>query len=304
MNAIVNHDELSSSVKIIDGNVVPFRGVGFYTDISNEDYHSGAGVSKSGLWTIHNSTPAHFRFPPVKEETTQSKAIKDMGTATHLAILEPDEFEKRAFRGPEDRRGLKWKDAEEHCKKEGKLLLVESAFDKALKIRDAVHRNAWINAILTRGQGVNEASAYANDPVTGQVIRCRPDRYREDLNVIIDIKTTESAHPEKFARSVVNYGYHAQDAFYTDIMESLGKPVNAFVFIAFEKDSPYATAVYELPPAMVEEGRSIMRKALDTYHDCMTRDHWPAYDNDVVELSFKRWAYTMTPPPEDEQAAA
>ncbi len=51
----------------------------------------------------------------------------------------------------------------------------------------------------------------------------------------IDVKTTESAHPDDFAKSVANYGYHSQEGLYTDVAELLGQPVDAFVFIGFER---------------------------------------------------------------------
>lgn len=275
---------------------------GIFHDISNEDYHAGPGVSKSGLFTIYNQTPAHFRFPAKKEETTQTQAIKDFGTAAHMAILEPNEFEKKVVRGPSDRRGNKWTDLVEGCKLDGRLLLVEGAYDDVLAIRDAVHADNFINQLLTSGDGMNEATGYCVDEVTGELRRVRPDRYRRDLGVIIDVKSTESAHPLKFKKSVTNYGYHAQEAYYSDTWQDLGQTVNGFVFIAWEKKSPYAKAIYELPPSIVEEGRVIMRQALDTYAECKRTGNWYGYADGVQELKFDRWDYRETEAPQDEAA--
>jgi len=279
---------------------------GIYLKLDNEAYHGGPGISKSGLWTIHTQTPAHFRYPPEKEESTQATAAKDFGTAAHIAILEPNDFEERVMRGPADRRGNKWTDAAEYCSAEGKTLLVAAAYDDVLAIRDAVHADAWINSIITGGDRMVEASGYWIDEETGELCRCRPDLYREDLGIIVDLKSTASAHPDAFARSVTNYGYHAQEAFYSDGWRALGKPVEGFVFLAWEKKAPYAKAVYELPPSIVEEGRAAARSALATYAHCRRANEWPGYGDGVQELSFKRWAYRLTEAPNalDEEIAA
>lgn len=274
---------------------------GVYLKLDNEAYHAGPGISKSGLWTVETKSPAHYRFGERKE----SKAF-DFGEACHLAILQPNDFEKVVVRGPEDRRGNKWKDVAEVCKADKKLLLTSGDYDGVLAIRDAVHADPWINSIITSGDGVNEASGFWIDPATGELCRCRPDRYRRDLKLILDVKSTVSAHPDAFAKSVVNYGYHAQEAFYTDGWQACGQEVEAFAFLAWEKTSPYAFAVYELPPSIVEEGRAMMRKALDTYATCRKANHWPAYGDGVQELAFKRWNYRLTQAPDmlDEEIAA
>ncbi len=119
-------------------------------------------------------------------------------------------------RGPSDRRGNKWTDLVEACKMDSKLLLVEDAYDQILALRDAVHADPFINGIITGGKPMIEASGAFIDPATGELCRVRPDLYREDLGLILDIKSTESARPDAFARSVINYGYHAQEAFYSD----------------------------------------------------------------------------------------
>lgn len=274
---------------------------GVYLKLDNEAYHAGPGISKSGLWTVETKSPAHYRFGERKE----TKAF-DFGEACHLATLQPNEFEKIVVRGPEDRRGNKWKDVAEVCKVDKKLLLTSGDFDGVLAVRDAVHADPWINSIITSGDGVNEASGFWIDPATGELCRCRPDRYRRDLKLILDVKTAVSAHPDAFAKSVVNYGYHAQEAFYSDGWQACGQEVEAFAFLVLEKTTPYAFAVYELPPSIVEEGRAMMRKALDTYATCRKANHWPAYGDGVQELSFKRWNYRLTQAPDmlDEEIAA
>lgn len=273
---------------------------GIYLNLPNEQYHSSPGISKTGLWTIHTQSPAHYKFGERERNVNF-----DFGEACHLAVLQPDEFEAKVYRGPDDRRGNKWKDALEWCAAEGKLLLTSGDYDAVMTIRDAVHSDPWINAVITGGNPIVEASGVWRDDATDTLCRVRPDLYREDIGIILDLKTCTSAHPDAFARAVVNYGYHAQEAFYSDGWRNLGKTVEGFVFLAFEKKAPYAFALYELPPAIVEEGRAIMRKALDTYAACEAANEWPGYPKGVQELEFARWAYRLTeaPNPLDEEAA-
>lgn len=278
---------------------------GIYLKLDNDAYHAGPGISKSGLWTIAQQSPMHYRFPADRdEESTQAVANKDFGTAAHIAILQPELFEKQVYRGPSDRRGNKWTDAVEFCKIEGKTLLVADAYDNVMAMRDTVHADPWINKVITGGKPMIEASGYWIDKETGELCRCRPDLYREDLGLILDLKSAANAHPDAFARSVVNYGYHSQEAFYTEGWQSLGKPVSAFAFLAWEKKKPFAFGVYELPPSIVDEGRAVMRKALNTYQECKKANRWPAYGEGVQELSFKRWSYRLTEAPTDETEAA
>ncbi len=270
---------------------------GVYPGLGNEAYHSGPGISKSGLWTIYTKSPAHYQFAPRKE----SNAF-DIGEAAHIAILEPETYETRVVRGPEDRRGNKWTDAKAYAEDAGKLLLTSGDFDKGLLMRDAVHADARIHAIITGGAAQVEHSGFWIDPVTGVLCKCRPDLYRPDLGIMLDLKSTVSAHPDDFARAVVNYGYHAQEAWYSDGHRANGQAVDGFVFLAIEKADPFVCALYELPPSIVAEGAAICRKALDRYAECKRTDTWPGYSGEITELSFKRWAYSETQP-EIEEAA-
>lgn len=270
---------------------------GIYDNISNDAYHAGPGVSKTGLWTIYTQSPAHYRFG-VREE----KNHFDVGTAIDNAILEPEKFAAEVMKGPDDRRGNKWKDAEAEATNTGRLLLTSGDYELVETIRDAVHADSWINSIITSSKAVVQQSAYALDPATGMLVRCRPDLRRPDLNLKVDLKSARSAHPAEFARAVINYGYHAQEAHYTDTWAAAGGGDEAFAFLVVEKKPPYAFAVYELPPSIVEEGRVAMRKALDVYAECERSGVWPAFGGGVQELAFKHWAYRETEAPMDEVA--
>jgi len=272
------------------------REPGIYLNLDNDAYHSGPGVSKSGLWTIETKTPSHF-----KNEVRETKDHFEFGSAAHLAILEPEEFEWKVYRGPADRRGNKWKDAKEYCAIEKKHLLIEGDYDKVLAIRDTVHANPWINSMITGGPREVEASGYWIDEETGVLCRCRHDLYRTDLGVSIDVKTAANASPGAFDRKASDFGYHMQDAFYSDGYRALGREVNAFVFLAWEKDAPFEFSIQELPPSAVQEGRMAYRNALEIYAECQRTGDWWGYQRgkEVRTMKFPRWGYKYVTNPEE-----
>lgn len=153
------------NIPMVRADILP----GIYQGVPNEAYHAGPGVSKSGLWELHTKSPFHFQFAPREE-----KNFFDLGEAGHIAVLEPETLEARVYRGPEDRRGNKWTDAQEFCRIEGKVCLTSKDFDKALMIRDTIHANATLNALITGSAAMVEASGYWIDPVTGELCRSRP----------------------------------------------------------------------------------------------------------------------------------
>lgn len=265
-------------------------------DMPNEDYHASHGISKTGLWTIYNQTPAHYRFGEREE-----KQHFDFGQAVHTAILEPLEFEKRTMRGPKDRRGNDWKYACHEAEAQNRQILIEGEYDEVLEIRDIVHSDERWNSLIVNERSMVEKSFFWVDEETGAQCRVRPDLYRPDLGIILDLKSTADASRGAFGRSVVNYGYHVQEPFYTDGVNALGGDVQGFVFMAIEKKTPFAKALYELPPSIVTEGRAIYRKALNTYAECLRSNVWSGYPEDVTELEFARWAYRETVAPTVEE---
>lgn len=275
--------------------------IGVWFDLPNEDYHNGPGISKSGLWTIYTKTPAHFIGAPKKE----SKAF-DFGSAVDIAILQPDDFEKKVIRGPVDRRGNKWTAAEAEATNTGKLLLTSDDFDRCLLCRDTVLANSDLERLIRGGvageTNLRQASAYVQDKRTGLLVRARPDLVRTDLHIMVDLKTCRDASPRAFSKAVAEYGYHAQEAVYTGAWKDAGEEaIDGFLFLAVESEPPFVHQIYELKPSAVAEGAMAMRQALTTYAECLKTDTWPAYSTKPEELGLPRWAFKLTPATDIEE---
>lgn len=260
--------------------------------MTNDQYHAANGVSRSELWKLWKRRPAHVRYGE-RNETTPMK----LGSAAGCAILEPEEFEKRYAKGPDARSNSNiWKDAEGEAKAAGAILLKPDEFDAALCMRESAHATSSLRKLIT-GARVEQA-AFAIDPATGLLVKVKPDLYQPALNIVADIKTSADASPEWFSKTMANYGYHVQEAFYTDVWKNV-LPVDAFVFIVIESEVPYLAAQYELPPKAAAEGREICRQALALYAECKAKDEWPGYPDKVVPIDLPRWGYQATHPEPD-----
>lgn len=258
---------------------------GTYDGIPADAYHASPGISKSGLWTLYNRTPYHYRHAPQVETNAQR-----FGSAAHTAVLEPELFTARYTRGPDDRRGNKWTAAQAEAASTGRECLTSGDYDDALRLRDALHKNPLVQRLVKDAR--IEASGYWIDPETGELCRCRPDLYNPGLRIMADLKSTTDASASEWVKRVADYGFHVQEAFYRNGWEIAGGgAVEGFVFITVENKAPFAHAVYELDLPSVAEGAAVARKALEVYRACRLADQWPGYAADVQALSLPRWAF-------------
>ncbi|BAO20632.1 hypothetical protein [Pseudomonas phage PPpW-3] len=156
-------------------------------------------------------------------------------------------------------------------------------------MRESVMEHPAASRLLTSVPGKAEVSFYWTDAKTGELCRMRPDWLRED-DLIVDLKTTEDASPEGFARSIAKFRYDVQDAFYSDGFEAVtGRRPKGFVFIAVEKKPPYAVGVYVLDAESKELGRAQYRKNLDSLAECVKSNNWPGYGEKIVKVALPAW---------------
>ena len=255
------------------------------------EYHRDPSISKSGLDQFRKS-PAHFQAWLAKDRE-QTPAMR-IGTLTHLAVLEPDSFDEKTVIAPlVDKRTKEGKSIWEQFKgdNDGKDIITLDEHNQIVAMRDSVRKHQAAGKLLAKGG--SEISVFATCPKTKVMMKGRFDWL--DGNTIVDLKTTEDASPEGFAKSVANYRYHIQAAHYIALAGLVGIKDATFKMIAVEKAPPYAIAVYELGAADLMLAESDRITLLEMFSSCTQFQSWPAYSQNITTISLPRWATKSNP---------
>ena len=250
-------------------------------------YRAAEGISKSMLdWIAAPRTPAHYRAKVdglIKDEQTPAMRL---GQIIHRAILEPDTVKGAWVVRPEGmvfttKEGKEWKAAQ--------TLPIITAEEEATitGMRDSVHAHPAVKRVLANAR--TEVSLFANGE-DGVLRKARIDALPESGNVIVDIKSCQSADADMMAKSVASYRYDVQAAYYLDICKLLGIDKSEFLFVCVEKQPPYAVAVYALDQTAIEWGRKQYQSDLALLRHCEAENHWPAFTQEITTLSLPAWA--------------
>ena len=263
---------------------------GIYYGISNENYHAGPGVSKSQLDDIADTPALYLWRKNAPVDTTKTKTL-DLGTAFHCRVLEPEEFSNRFIVAPEfNRRTNAGKEEEKaflmECASTGKTVITAEEGRKIELMYQSVMAlplGQW----LVESAGHAESSIYWEDPETGILCRCRPDKIIPEFHWIMDVKTT--ADIQRFKTAYYDYRYHVQDAFYSDGYEAQFGVLPTFVFLVASTTvecGRYPVEIFMMGEEAKLAGQQEYHRNLRTLADCLNTDEWPA----IKTLSLPRWA--------------
>ena len=261
---------------------------GLYAGLSNEEYHAADGVSKSDLVMVRRS-PAHYfaaKLAPNRSPSEDTPAMA-LGTATHYAIFEPDEFMRRyAISTCEDKRLKEWKEAAQAASENGKVLLKLSEAEQVNAMANAVRSHPSVAPLL--GSGAQENSIFWTH--RGVQLKTRPD-WTSHSDVIVDLKTTEDARPEHWARHACNLSYPDQAAMQIDGFEAhYGERPAGFMWVVVEKEPPHAILVYGPTEEMLDFGRRRYHQDAETYRQCRESGVWPGYNEEILPLYLPAFA--------------
>jgi exodeoxyribonuclease VIII len=252
-------------------------------NMPNDAYHTYAGISKSGLDLIDRS-PAHFAY---KERSEATRAMV-IGSALHSAVLEPESFNKdyMLLRDVTDKRASAYKEA---VKVHGAdYVLTGKEADSIIYMQQAINNNLHASALLD-AEGWAEVAVFATDPETGTLVKCKFDKLLKKRFDSVDLKTTQDLRD--FNKSVANYRYHVQAAFYSDVFEwATGLEAGHFDFLAVEKDTPCISRIFRLDTAAIQYGRKLYRQNLNTYAECLKNNEWPMPDGGLEYICLPYWA--------------
>lgn len=283
---------------------------GIYPDIDGEFYHrveicDSPSISSTGLKQISRESAFHYwsRSPlnPNRPAPVQKQHF-NVGKGVHDLLLLQDLFPKQYLILPEgfDARLKRWETAKEERKEAIRSGIPVLSHEQAIMVyamAEQVEKNELAKALIM--SGTPEMTLAAKDPVTGVWIRAKPDILPDTMEIIPDIKTAISAHPDAFEKAATKFGYFESAAHYVDIIDIIAAQngeaamKRRFVLIVVESAYPHAVQLYHLDDEAIQHGRMLNRAALNLFAQCIRTNEWPAYSTaqrPILPLQMTAWA--------------
>ena len=306
---------------ILDENGLVHDGIHHLLD--ERVYRNDPAIAISDLKEMSLS-PLHFwskKFGGYRAEQTEAQEI---GTLTHLSVLEPEEYARKTVLKPADA-PRKPTDAQRNAKKPsedtiaaikwwddwsavnaGKTELSQDDSTQIAGITQGVMSNA--DAVKLMDGALKEVAMFKTIVVNGVTIRTKGkadiicSSKGSDAEAIADLKTVDRgyANPDDFSYSIKKWGYAQQAAWYIDLYNMLTATDDPFttdvkksrwVFIVAEKLPPYVCVTLELDEDSIEVGRAINKRHLDTLAECFKTNVWERPLNGMRgRVSIPEWA--------------
>ena len=267
--------------------------------MDNTDYHAHPAISKSHLDQVARS-PLHYwaRYLDPNRVIPEPTPAMAIGSAVHTHVLELDQWDARYVSAPDgiDRRTKAGKAEWEAftTAATGRTVLPKADADLVMRMAHSVFSHPAA-AMLLALPGKAETTHMWTDESTGLQCKCRPDWLTDDGRLLVDLKTTEDAG-RGFAKSIAQWRYHVQAAWYLDgVEQSTGTRPEQFLFVCVEKKAPYAVAVYAADAEMIAAGAQTAARDLDVLATCKAANAWPGYSDQIEPISLPAW---MRPRPD------
>ena len=266
---------------------------GLFEKIPNHVYHSEEYDYLSST-EIRNLliTPAHYKAR--KNEGERNTPALNFGSATHSMILQPELEEVAALPKIDKRTKAGKAEFAEFCdENEGKIIVSEKEYLTIQAMQKVLYKHKYAKRILDRKSIKKEVSAVWREDSGDDSFLCklRADILSQatDNEFIVDYKTTGDASHYGFSRQIFNKGYHIQAYHYARGMKALTGKDHIFMFIAQEKEAPYAVNVFSVDEEVMEIAKDSWEKATSDYLESLKSGRWSAYKEGVWPINVPNW---------------
>jgi hypothetical protein len=212
------------------------------------------------------------------------------GTVVHAMVLEPHTVQDVVRVLPADapaKRSAADKAWHEAFAAGGHIIMAAEDYARAAAARAALL--AHPAARLLDG-ALREVSMFWKSTY-GAPCKARADILAADYSFVLDVKTTRDASPDEFKRSMWNFRYDIQAAWYMDaVQQVVGVRPHSFVIAAVEVEPPHGVMFYRIEDSALEIARRDINHALYEYVLARESGVWRGYDTDIVSLSLPKWA--------------
>lgn len=181
-----------------------------------------------------------------------------------------------------------WSDvvADAHKAAGKRTVITQEQYDNAARLRDAMFENKAVKQLIGNGASEAPVTWYREDGPL--MCKCKLDYLRTGL--LIEYKTSDSAHPDDVAKTMVNFGYHRQMAWEMDAATTLyGEKPRGAIIIFQDKALPEAIGIYALNAHDLAVGAAENTAAYQAICERMKTKNWQAFPERIVPISLPRW---------------
>lgn len=285
-------------------------------------------IRQSALKRLAESSPRHVQAEYYSGTTPESSEAQAKGTLLHTLVLEPGEYASRHRVRPNAARntldgckaliewyaeqleefmlpvppltgtGVKpmqaWFDLAHAALSKEVTVTTQADLDDAQRMHAAVWSLEDAVAVLSHPGLQTEVTILWIDADTGAHCRATLDMFiapcREwPQGLIVDLKTSRTAHPVGFGYQLEQLKYHWQADFYRRAFHAMFDHWPPYKWLVVENSGPvFGACLYECSEEYYPCARAEYEPLLTTLSDALTSGKWPGYPVPVVPLSPSR----------------
>jgi hypothetical protein len=249
---------------------------GVFPKMERDEYREACGLNPS---SIKQPSPKHVRY--AYEHQSEATDAMQIGTAVHTLVWEPHLFEDQVVAFEGRRTGGKWDDFQ--AENEGRLILKQDAYERALEIGTAVVSDPLVKVLAQ--EGLAEVAVFTEE--CGLQCRGLLDWISTNTRTLCDLKVVASIDDRMFGNAVRRYGWDVSMACYRRwLQRESGKTVDAVKFIAVESKPPYDIKVVSVDEETLERGWKYAAGMIERIAECCETGVWPGQANGEEQQLF------------------
>lgn len=256
--------------------------------ISNEAYHADSALGRSVAQKMRTTCPERVRYEMGKPSESTPALIN--GSMIHSGALEPHKLDKEFQCKPLEIDGnsprtnaYKESFAQMEADNPSVTFVPYGDYCNNKEVIASVSEHPLLKELIYDSDSKIEHTGFFE--FEGVACKVRPDLYNTKTGRVVDLKTTQDGSEHGFAKSVRQYGYLFQAAWYMTALRQMGERPKDFVFLCVEKSPPYLTSCYTLDNNDIEREVPNVIDAIRLYGECLKTDTWPGYGDDIKTLN-------------------
>lgn len=278
-----------------------------------ESYRQQKAISQSLLKAAAKSPRKFQAMYLTGDMEFKETAAMDLGSLVDAMLLSPSEVEKNFIIAPPgilnkngDKNPKPWSAFEATVTQ---TIIKPSEWQLARTIADRAKTHPIWDQLGTIGFRTQH-EIYWTDQRSNFPCKALADIFPidDEADWIVDLKTTKSMddfESESFdlysdddvgkmvrSKSILNFGYHVQGAFYLHgATVQQKREFRKFILLVVETSAPFRVKAFRIANEALEVGRQFIERAFDRLADRSIRNDWSEPgENEILEISIPTWS--------------